>query len=259
MIRRVPASLTFILSAVPVWSQFAPLESNAARADPDAFTIDESTVRIDQFGPTVNATEVPSITGGCGGGDATVILDSIINNGRKMWKIIEDNKPVVDIRAQYATALPEGVKGWASMGGWQPPKGVIYALTAKNVYGVTVINVRYQVLRTYGGSYKGKGKYLTAVTVEPLLVEVAWGYKYAMEASVPDTSIVNMGTTENPLAAMMVQLSWRIQTAVKDSQGKDLYLLQGDGSLREIGDPFSSRYLEQVRAAVDRARPEALR
>ncbi|HAZ08221.1 MAG TPA: hypothetical protein DCZ01_06815 [Elusimicrobia bacterium] len=258
MPRRVFVSLAFILSSVPAWSQFTPLESEAAQKDPGAFTIDENTVRIDQLGPTLKAAEIPSLEG-YGGGDATIILDSIINNGRKMWKIIVDNKPVVDVRTQYATALPEGVKGWASMGGWQPPKGMICVLTAKNVYGVTVLNVRYQVLRTYGGSYKGKGKYLTAVTVEPLLVEVAWGYKYTMEASVPDTSIVNMGTTENPLAAMMAQLSWRIQTAVKDSQGTDLYFLQGDGSLREIGGPFSSQDLEKARAAVDMARPEALR
>ena len=258
MPRRAFVSLAFILASVPAWSQFTPLESKAAQKDPGSFTIDESTVRIDQLGPTLKAAEIPSLEGS-GGGDATVILDAIINNGRKMWKIIVDNKPVVDVRTQYATALPEGVKGWASMSGWQPPKGVICALTAKNVYGVTVLNVRYQVLRTYGGSYKGKGKYLTAVTVEPLLVEVAWGYKYTMEASVPDTSIVNVGTTENPLAAMMAQLSWRIQTAVKDSQVKDLYLLQGDGALREIGDPFSSQDLEKARAVVDMARPEALR
>ncbi|OGR90983.1 MAG: hypothetical protein A2V88_17055 [Elusimicrobia bacterium RBG_16_66_12] len=251
MSRRVPVALTLILAAAPAWSQFSKKEYDAAKKDPGAFTLDESSLRIEKLGPTVSPTVIKS-PGGEGGQDPTVILDQIINIGQKIWKIIADNKPVVDVRNQYATALPKGATRWDSMGGWQPPKGVIYGLSAKNVYGVPVINVRYQVLRTFGGSYKGKGKYLTAVTVEPLLVEVAWGYKYTMEAAIPDTSVVNVGTTDNPVAAMMAQLAWRVQTPIKDSQGKGIYFLQGDGLFKEIGGPFSNRSLEKARADVAR-------
>ena len=257
MSRRVPIALTLLLAAAPAWSQFTTKEYQAAQKDPDAFTLDESSLRIENLGPTVSPTEIPSPTGG-GGQDPTVVLDQIINIGQKIWKIIVDNKPVVDVRNQYATALPKGATHWDSMGGWQPPKGVIYGLTAKNAYGITVINVRYQVLRTYGGTYKGKGKYLTAVTVEPLLVEVAWGYHYTMEAAVPDTSIVNVGTTENPVAAMMAQLAWRIQTPVKDSQGKGLYFLQGNGLFKEIGGPFASESLDKARAGMAGVRSSSL-
>lgn len=251
MFRRVPVALSLVLAAVPAWSQFTTKEYQAAQKDPGAFTVDESSIHIEKLGPTVNPTEVPS-PGGGGGADPTVVLDQIINIGQKIWKIIVDNKPVVDVRTQYATALPEGATRWDSMAGWQAPRGTIYALTAKNAYGINVINVRYQVLRTYGGNYKGKGKYLTAVTVEPLLVEVAWGYHYTMEAAVPDTSIVNVGTTENPVAAMMTQLAWRIQTPIKDSQGKGIYFLQGDGAFKEVGGPFSSQSVERAKALIGR-------
>ena len=249
MSRRVHIAIALVLFALPAWSQFTPQEYKAAQKDPDAFTLDASTIRIDNLGPTLNPTEIPS-PHGAGGQDPTVILDSIINIGLKIWKIIVDNKPVVDVRTQYATALPKGAIGWDSMASWQPPKGVIYGFSAKNAYGVTVLNVRYQVLRTYDGSYQGKGKYLTAVTVEPLLVEVAWGYKFTLEAAVPDTSVVNVGTTENPVAAMLAQLAWRVQTPIKDSQGKGIYYLQGDGLFKEIGGPFSSKSLEKARAGV---------
>ena len=90
------------------------------------------------------------------------------------------------------------------------------------------------------------------MTVEPLLVEAAWGYKYTMEAAIPDTSVVNVGTTDNPVAAMMAQLAWRVQTPIKDSQGKGIYFLQGDGLFKEIGGPFSNRSLEKARADVAR-------
>jgi len=257
MYRRAPLVLTALMFALPAAAQFSIKEIAAASKDPKAYTVDELSIEIKNLGPTVSPTEVTPPDAG-GGVDPTVILDQIINIGQKIWKIVVDNKPVVDVKTQYATALPEGVKGWASMGGWQRPKGTIYQLTAKNRYGGQVINLRYQVLRTAGGSYKGTGKYLTAVTVEPLLVEVAWGYHFSMEASVPDTSIVNVGTTENPVAAMMAQLGWHISTAIKDSQGKGIYYLQGDGAYQEIGGPFKNNGVEKAKASVAKIKGETL-
>ncbi len=177
-------------------------------------------------------------------------LDQIINIGQKIWKIIADNQPVVDVKTQYATALPKGVTGWQDIAGWHPPVGTIYNLTAKNAYGMTMINVRYQVLRTYGGSYNGKGKFLTAVTVEPLLVEVGWAYHFTMSASVPDTSIVNVGTSADPVAGMMATLNWQISTVIKNSSGQGEYFLQGDGAYKEVGGPFASQSLDKAKLAA---------
>ena len=254
---RAPLVLTALMFALPAAAQFSMKEIAAASKDPKAYTVDELSIEIKNLGPTVSPTEVTPPDAG-GRADPTVILDQIINIGQKIWKIVVDNKPVVDVKTQYATALPEGVKGWAAMGGWQRPKGTIYQLTAKNAYGGQVINLRYQVLRTAGGSYKGTGKYLTAVTVEPLLVEVAWGYHFSMDASVPDTSIVNVGTTENPVAAMMAQLGWHISTPIKDSQGKGIYYLQGDGVYQEIGGPFKNNSMEKAKASVAKIKGETL-
>lgn len=251
MFRRVPAAVLAVLCAVPAWSQFRPEEIKAAQQDPKMYTLDESTLKITALGPTVSPTEIKPPSGGGGGiGDVLPVLDQIINTGQKIWKIIADNHPVVDVKTQYATALPKGLTGWQDMAGWQPPKGTIYVLSAKNAYGMNMINVRYQVLRTYGGNYNGTGKYLTAVTVEPLLVEVGWGYHFTMEASVPDSSVVNVGTTQNPVAGMMATLGWHISTSIKDSQGQGLYFLQGDGGFREVGGPFSSKSLDKAKAGV---------
>ena len=266
MTRRAPLVLTLFLAAVPARSQSAPdvsseamSELSAARTNPRWFTVDENSVRIERAEPAKRPAKAeprpakaePRDEAG-GDGNPLPVLDAIINTGTKLWKIVLENKPVVDVRATYATALPKGAAGWTQMTGWQAPEGKVYALTAKNSLGATVINVRYQVLRTYGGSYQGKGKYLTAVTVEPLLVEVAWGYRFSMEASVPDSSVVNVGTAEDPVAAMMPQLGWRISTPLKDSSGQSLYFLRGDGAFLEIGGPFS-RLL-----GVDMPREEAL-
>jgi len=203
-----------------------------------AQSLDEDSVSIVRLGSAV-FTSAPTPPAGSGQ-DGLLLLDSIINIGTKLWSIVEKNRPVVDVNTQYATALPRGSRGWDQFDSWQPPEGAIYRLTAKNTYGVRVIDVRYQVLRTYGGRHNGRGRYLTAVTVVPLLVDVAWGYKFSLVSEVPDSGVVNVGTWADPVAGMLVTLRWRIETAVKDSQGKGVYFLQGDGLFKEVGGPFSA-------------------
>ncbi|MBI5208929.1 MAG: hypothetical protein HY927_03040 [Elusimicrobia bacterium] len=230
---------------------FTPLQVKAAKQDPKFFTIDESTIKIETVGPTVGMqrkeeppTPPPE--------DSKIDIDQIINIAEKLWAIIEKNKPVVNIKVQYANAVPKGIDHWSQLESWKLPKGTIYQLTAKNSYGMTMINVRFQVLRTYGGKYKGKGQYLTAVTVEPLLVEAGWGYQLNLTAEVPDSSVVNVGTSEDPVAGMMATLTWKISTVVKDSTGKGLYFLQGDGLFQEVGGPFDRGLKDKVSKAVEK-------
>lgn len=220
---------------VAAHAQFTPKEVDAARKDPAKFTVDEATIQIEKLGPVAEPMEAPG-GGGTGDVDPTVLLDTIINIGTKVWTIIDKNKPVVDVKTQYATALPKGITSPMQLAGWRPPKGAIYGMTAKNAYGQTVVSVKWQVLRTYGGSYHGKGKYLTAVTVQPLQVDVLWGYKFSLDASVPDVTVINAGTDTDPVAGMSPVLQWRIQTAIKDSTGKAGYYVAGDGSYQELGD-----------------------
>ncbi|MEK7858077.1 MAG: hypothetical protein AAB320_02965 [Elusimicrobiota bacterium] len=237
------------LNTMQAAAQFRPEEVRAAQKDPRQFTIDEKTITFENLGPTVSPSEIPPPQTDPGG-DPFPVLDQIINMGKKIWAIIEANKPVVNINTTYATALPEGIKSWNQLSGWKPPKGTVYGFYAKNAYGATMINVKYQVLRTYGGGYKGKGKYLTAVTIEPLLVEVGWGYKFDLTAQVPDTSVVNVGTSEDPVAAMMPTLKWRISTAIKDASGQSIYYLQGDGLFQEMGGPFKKGLEDDVATAL---------
>jgi hypothetical protein len=260
MYRRAPLVLAALMFALPAAAQFSMKEIAAASKDPKAYTLNEMSVEIVKVGPSLSPTEVdpPLTEPGGGGGDVIPILDSIVNLGEKIWKIIKDNAPVVNVKVQYASALPEGIKSWTQMGGWQRPKGTIYELTAKNAYGMQVIKLRYQVLRTAGGNYKGKGKFLTGVTVEPLLIETAWGYHFDLNANVPDSTIANVGTSEDPIAAMTAQLGWRIATAIKDSQGKSLYYLQGDGAFQEVGGPFRRDGVDKMKAAIAKTMGETL-
>ncbi|MBI5743920.1 MAG: hypothetical protein HY952_05170 [Elusimicrobia bacterium] len=171
---------------------------------------------------------------------AVGMIDNIVNLVDKIWGIIEKNQPVVNINTTYANAVPFGTTHWTQLQQWNKPATKRYAFSMKNGYGSEVVKVIYQVHYTWGGNFQGKGKFLTGVTVEPLSVTTAWGYKVTLTSEVPDSTIANVGTHEDPVASMQLQLRWIVHTAVKDIQDKAIYYVQGDGVMKEIGSPFAN-------------------
>ncbi|MBP7795247.1 MAG: hypothetical protein KA059_00500 [Elusimicrobiales bacterium] len=181
-------------------------------------------------------------------------IDKIINLAQKVWDIIKENQPVVDISVNYANAVPYGLSHWTQLQGWSRPATKKYSFFAKNKMGTDVVKVTYQVTYTYGGNLNGKGKFLTGVAIEPINVETAWGYKVNLKAEVPDSTIANVGTSDDPIAAMQVQLKWIIHTPLQDTQQKAIYYVQGDGLIQEIGTPFKGE--DGAKKAIDRMSSE---
>lgn len=180
-------------------------------------------------------------------------LDKIVNLMEKIFAIIEKNQPVVNITTNYANAVPFGTSHWTQLQGWSKPATKKYAFSMKNAYGSEVVKVVYQVHRTHSGNFNGKGKFLTGVTVEPLNVVTAWGYKVSLVSEVPDSTVANVGTQEDPIASMQVQLKWVVHTMVKDITSKAIYYVQGDGLLEEIGTPFKNAQELKTKNKVDAA------
>ncbi|MBI3299807.1 MAG: hypothetical protein HYZ75_16695 [Elusimicrobia bacterium] len=227
----------------------------AAANDPKRFTLDRDSIEIVRLdNPTpAGADPLPPFPGGGtpGGGDPISEIDRIVNLAKKIFDIIKENRPVVDITTSYANAVPEGMTHWSQLAGWTPPQTNTYGFYAKNGWGSRVVEVTYQVIRQHSGSYKGKGKFLNSVTVQPLHVSVSWGYKFSMKFEAPTVS--NVGTSEDPVASMLARLNWSIDTVLQHDEGTSIYDLQGDGAYREIGGPFKSAAREGARASIQRA------
>ncbi|MEW5906525.1 MAG: hypothetical protein AB1734_07085 [Elusimicrobiota bacterium] len=228
-------------SQVPaVYSEFTDFETKAAQRNPDYYTINPASVRLVRIaeGEDPELLEKQRRAAQSGAGESLVLIEKIINIAEKIWSIIEKNAPVVNINTQYATAVPDGITAWTQLQGWSRPRTYTYGFYAENLYGVTVLDVKYKVAYTYGGNYRGKGKYLTGVTVIPEKVDLAWGYKFSMKAQVPDSTVVNVGTHTDPKAAMQLKLNWTISTAIKSSDGTSVYYIEGDGGFAEIASPW---------------------
>jgi len=244
---------------------FATRVSAADNLDKKYFTVDENATVIEDItdqkgGGIVNSTAPlttpnltnpptsPQITPPTNPLDdingAIGVIDNIVNLMDKIFTLIAKNQPVVNINVNYANAVPFGTSHWTQLQGWSRPATKKYSFLIKNLYGMEVVKVIYQVHWKHSGNFQGKGKFLTGVTVEPLSVTTAWGYNVDLTAEVPDSTVANIGTSADPIASMQVQLKWKVHTIVKDIQEKAIYYVQGDGLMEPIGTPFT-RALEQ--------------
>lgn len=224
-------------------SRFTSSEEDLARTYPKSYTINPDSVRVTLLEvidePDMNYVKLqeqpPKDLNG-----VLVTIEKIVNIASKVWKIISDNAPVVNIDTKYATAYPQGITSAAQLANWSRPRSYVYGFYAENLYGSTTIDVKYKVTYTYNGSYKGKGKYLTAVTVVPEKVQVSWGYRFHMSAQVPDSTIANVGSEADPKAAMQLKLNWTMATVLKEVDGTSVYYVEGDGYYEEIASPWKT-------------------
>lgn len=212
-------------------AEFTASERRAAERDPARFTIDPASVKTELVAKHVTAQ--PAEQRGAIG-----TVWTIINIANKIWKLVERNAPVVGVETKYAAAVPEQVYSPNELSEWLGPETYEYRFVAKNLYGAKAVSVNYKVVFNYGGKYDGKGAFLTGVTIIPGAIDVSWGYKLFMNAFVADTTITNIGTMEDPVAAMQLKLSSRISTVLKHWEGNNVYLVAGDGRFKEIVSPF---------------------
>lgn len=161
------------------------------------------------------------------------MLGQIVNFGQKLWKLIEAGKPVVNFEGQSANALPLGTEGkWQSLENWQEPRGRIYTITYKNLYKVEVVRFEYRLLFTPGGTYNGKGQYLSNVAVNPQNLSVAWGYDVAATSKV--VNVVNTGSRTDPVAGIELLVDWRIKTVANNLRSTTSFFVRGDGKFTDL-------------------------
>lgn len=158
-----------------------------------------------------------------------LIVDKIINIGQKIWNVVEKGKSVANYSSVSANALPENSTRWDQLESWNIPKSKIVSVVYKNVYGIEVIRFTYKIILLYGGSVGGVGKYIGYTNVEPLEMTTAYMYTFNVKAAVE--AVYNMGTKNNPLAGMILNISWTVETVLKKSTMTHTYALDGLGNI----------------------------
>lgn len=158
-----------------------------------------------------------------------LIVDKIINIGQKIWNVVEKGKPVANYASTSANALPENATRWDQLESWNVPKSKVISVVYKNVYGLEVIRFTYRIVLLYGGTVGGVGKYIGYANVEPLEMTTAYMYSFNVKAAVE--AVYNMGTKKNPLAGMILNINWTVETVLKKSTMTHTYALDGLGNI----------------------------
>ncbi len=168
------------------------------------------------------------------GGD--VSWGDVIIIGEKIWKIIENGKPVSDVEQKAGVhVIPACVDGrWSKLQGWRLPAFKTYSLVYKNPYGMEVIRFTFTFSYNYGGNYRGWGRFLANVKVIPREASVAWGYKFNASVRV-DEKVLNVGTSANPVAGLGLQVQWRLSTVMRDIQEAQDIFVDGTGKSTSTG------------------------
>lgn len=161
-----------------------------------------------------------------------LIVDQIINIGKKIFAVINAGKSVVNVKIDTANALPAGLSCWSDLAGWQVPQSKVYNVQYENGFGMTVVDYSYRVTFTAGGNADGVGQYITNATFQPANVSVAWGFNFDANAVIP--SVFNTGTRRDPVAGMQMNMDWKVTSPMSNEAGAESYFASGDNKLIQL-------------------------
>lgn len=161
-----------------------------------------------------------------------LIVDQIINIGKKIFAVVNAGRPVVNINLDSANALPKGLTCWSDLSGWKAPQSRVYSIQYENALGMTIVDYTYRVTFTAGGSADGVGKYIANATFQPANVSVGWGFQLDANAVVP--SVFNTGTKKNPVAGMQMNMEWKVTSPLSHEQATETYFVSGKNKLVEL-------------------------
>jgi hypothetical protein len=163
---------------------------------------------------------------------ADVVVDKVINIGKKIWEIVTAGKPVLNIKTDVATALPQGARCWLDLQTWQMPESKVYSVSFKNGFGMEVVKMNYRVLWLPGGSVDGVGQFIGYAAMVPNDVSVSWGFSLNAQASVP--SVFNMGTRAAPVGGMQMSMIYRVESPIITTEQSQAFFVSGKGDFKQL-------------------------
>lgn len=236
----------FLLLALSLNANAYSLNFNQVdRLDVDEAIVNEE-MKVDEAYHTIGSIEVTEVTekepvdeflySDKNLGQVIMSIDKLIALGKKIWKIVEAGRPVVQTEfAPTVSVLPnvESPKtAFYEMENWSMPRVKSYRVVYKNLLGMEVVSFTYGVYYQYNGTYKGKGRYLTGVNVDARDVKVAWGFEFNASSSV--VAIMNRGSSSNPNAGVTIRINYLAKSVLREIRSSETFHLTGKGEFAAI-------------------------
>jgi hypothetical protein len=165
------------------------------------------------------------------------VARDLVALGEDVYNLVIKGKPNISTDYSPISVVPK-INGQPAdileTENWQMPKSVTYEIAYENAwpFNMEVVKFRYTVIYSYGGSYNGKGKYLTAVQIIPEQTSVLFGYDF--RATMKLGGIANHGTRDNPIAGATLLLEHEVKTVVKANLETYAFQVLGSGGFKRI-------------------------
>lgn len=164
------------------------------------------------------------------------VIDKIIAIGEKVIPLIEKGRAVYQSKNMGAISvipnLGRNESSLASVSNWSYPVTKHFSVVFENLYGVDVVSFVYSVTFQYGGTYAGKGKYLTGVRVATRDVKVMWGFD--VDAHSELIQISNVGTSSNVIAGATIEINYTVGNFLNVISTAESFHVTGDGRIFKL-------------------------
>lgn len=185
---------------------------------------------VDQ-GPTDPVTQADPIERA---GRVIQVAKDLVALGEDLYRLVIKGKPTNTTTYAPISVVPK-VNGspvdLMETEDWQMPVKRSYEISYENYLGIEIVYFRYSVIFSYGGSYDGKGAYLTAVQVIPEQVMTLFGFDFT--ATMKLGGIQNQGTRKNPIAGATILLEHTVSSILATSTVVDPFYITGSGAFKK--------------------------
>ena len=168
-------------------------------------------------------------------GRVIAIGKDIVALGSELYTLVDKFKATVSTEYSPISVVPIDplTKTYVNpfdLENFSDPEVKVFRTTCLNNANQIVVNFVYSIWYSYGGSFNGKGKYLSSVVVVPSYIQLGFGWTFVSSMKV--SSVVNHGTTANPLAGLTLTLKYNISGWGSAAEKHDSFHIKGNGEMR---------------------------
>lgn len=166
-------------------------------------------------------------------GKVIQVARDLVALGEDIYKLIDKGRPHITTKYAPISVVPK-VNGQPvdpmDTEGWKRPRVEGYKITYYNLYGIAVVTFRFKVMWSYGGSYEGKGKYISGAQIIPE-ADVLWGFDFS--ATMKLGNVQNAGTRSNPKAVAILLIEHNVSNILQSRTKVNIISVDGAGSIND--------------------------
>lgn len=187
----------------------------------------------------LNVAGVPNVAGQVDPtervGKVISVARDLVALGEDIYRLVIKGKPTNQTSYAPISVIPRANGAAVDIldtENWRAPVKRTYQIVYENVYGIDVVTFRYSVIYSYGGSYNGKGAYLTAVQIIPESVRTLFGFDFT--ATMKLGGIQNQGTKVDPNAGATLLMEYTVSSIMNAQNQVDSFFVTGKGAFKKL-------------------------